>query len=101
MSTPPLPLLPSSKGRSLKRSARPRLPIAPVDQRRLNREQDQDGEQRASNDDEGYPWLPVHFFALSPISTSRAKEGVNRTCDRMRPWTSKRLPFLQPLNLRA
>jgi hypothetical protein len=40
----------------------PRLREAiPVDQKRLNREQDQDGEQRASNDDEGYPRLPVHL----------------------------------------
>jgi hypothetical protein len=41
------------------------LPIAGVDQKRLNCEQDDQGEQRTCDDDEGYLQPAVHFFAFS------------------------------------
>jgi hypothetical protein len=41
------------------------LPIAGVDQKRLNCEQDDQGEHRTCDDDEGYLQPAVHFFAFS------------------------------------
>jgi hypothetical protein len=74
----------------------PRPPIAPVDQRRLNREQDHDGEHRASDDDEGDAQAPVHFpFALS---TSRRIASERR---RSVSLSSKNAAQIQATNIRS